>query len=286
MGPRDRAVNGSAQFFQGRPFVGGGGGRAAPGSASRRWGRHQCGRAAAGGGSGSLWDRPGRHTARAGAPLAGRFGPPRSFPAAVPASRCRPTGGFGPLRPRGGLPGCHNGLNPGWRDRSSARSGAHPVPIQRSPPSVSRAGPFSGLLAGCQTPHQPPLPVLCGPPSPPRGAAGSRTDPAPTPRSVPGGPPNARNLPRLHRLRKLGAAKSGGMGPLSPSGRKLEIGSEIEGGGAGQRPPDTEEGGQGCPERLRTTAGRRRPVKIASDVFPLAAGPPVLTLVPVQSKTS
>ena len=64
--------------------------------------------------------------------------------------------------------------------------------IQRSPPvsapSISHAVPFSGLLAGCQTPHQPPLPVLCGPPSPPRGAAGSRTDPAPTPRSVPGGP--------------------------------------------------------------------------------------------------
>ena len=67
-----------------------------------------------------------------------------------------------------------------------------------------------GPLAGCKAPHQPRAPAL-----------GPEPPPSLPPRSVPGGPPNTRNLPRLHPHRKLegGNPGKGEMGPTGPAVR-------------------------------------------------------------------
>ena len=98
-----------------------------------------------------------------------------------------------------------------------------PVPIQRSPPvsapSVSRAAPSSGPLAGClaSSPAAAPTPLGPGP------------TPPPPPRSVPGAPADAWNLPRLHPLRKIGDSREGRDGARWDPLLKKIGGREIRG---------------------------------------------------------
>ena len=201
---------------------------------------------------GTIQPAPGR----AGAPLAGRFGPSRSFPTAVPTSRCRSIGGFGPLRPRCVPPGSAQwprtppsarpaaAIRPRQRlcrpllasIGGSPRSDRQPFP-PRSAPDRPAPGAVTGLTARsgarsalARPSRRPPSASARRPPARWRAASrlpaaahrplGSRTPAPRPPAQFPTAPMNARNPPRLHPHRIQGVRKKSGM--REPTGAALD----------------------------------------------------------------